>query len=430
MMDKGKMNGYICQGFNPLLAFPDQGKIRGGLAKLKFLVMMDPLETETARFWENFGPHNDVRPGQDPDRGVPACPRPALPRRTARSSIRRAGCNGTGRRRRRPARRKPDNWIMAGLFQRLREMYRKDGGAFPDPILNLTWGYIESGRPDPEELAKEINGRALDGPQGRFRQDDRARRASSSTASRNCATTARPRRGCWIFSGCFTEAGNQMARRDATDPREHGHRAELGLGVAGQPAHPLQSRQRRSVGQAMESGRSRSSNGTAAKWAGLDVPDYRADREAVRGVGPFIMNAEGLGRLFARDKMAEGPFPEHYEPFESPIARTCCIPRSAAIRWRACSTTIGSSSATPEFPYVGTTYRLTEHFHFWTKHALINAILQPEHFVEIGEELAKEKGIEQGGWVRVSSKRGVGRLQGLRDQADQADDRATASRRM
>jgi formate dehydrogenase major subunit len=59
-----------------------------------------------------------------------------------------------------------------------------------------------------------------------------------------------------------------------------------------------------------------------------------------------------------------------------------------------------------DYPYVATTYRLTEHFHFWTKHALINAILQPEEFIEIGEVLAKEKGIAQAGWVRVSCKRG------------------------
>ena len=59
-----------------------------------------------------------------------------------------------------------------------------------------------------------------------------------------------------------------------------------------------------------------------------------------------------------------------------------------------------------EFPYVATTYRLTEHFHFWTKHARINAILQPQEFVEIGEVLANEKGIAQGSWVRVASKRG------------------------
>ena len=59
-----------------------------------------------------------------------------------------------------------------------------------------------------------------------------------------------------------------------------------------------------------------------------------------------------------------------------------------------------------EFPYVATSYRLTEHFHFWTKHVRINAVLQPEFFVEISEQLAKEKGIKPGGWVRIWSKRG------------------------
>jgi len=59
-----------------------------------------------------------------------------------------------------------------------------------------------------------------------------------------------------------------------------------------------------------------------------------------------------------------------------------------------------------EFPYVATTYRLTEHFHYWTKHVRINAILQPEQFVEIGEELAKEKGVRAGDMVKVRSNRG------------------------
>jgi formate dehydrogenase major subunit len=59
-----------------------------------------------------------------------------------------------------------------------------------------------------------------------------------------------------------------------------------------------------------------------------------------------------------------------------------------------------------EFPYAAVTYRLTEHFHFWSKHVQVNAMLQPEFFVELSEELAKEKGITKGGWVRVWSKRG------------------------
>jgi formate dehydrogenase major subunit len=59
-----------------------------------------------------------------------------------------------------------------------------------------------------------------------------------------------------------------------------------------------------------------------------------------------------------------------------------------------------------DFPYVCTTYRLTEHFHYWTKQSLVNAITQPEQFVEIGEELAKEKGIRAGDPVKVRSNRG------------------------
>ena len=120
------------------------------------------------------------------------------------------------------------------------------------------------------------------------------------------------------------------------------------------------------------------------------------------------MNAEGLGRLFARDQMAEGPFPEHYEPFESPSRERAAPEGPDRTRRRASSPTTGRRSGPrPTSPMSATTYRLTEHFHYWTKHALINAILQPEQFVEIGEVLAKEKGIAQGGWVRVASKRGA-----------------------
>ena len=105
--------------------------------------------------------------------------------------------------------------------------------------------------------------------------------------------------------------------------------------------------------------------------------------------------------------MKDGPFPTHYEPFESPVGEPGCARRSGATRRRASSrTTWRRFGDAKEFPYAATSYRLTEHFHFWTKHARINAILQPEFFVEISEELAKEKGIEQGGWVRVWSKRG------------------------
>ena len=63
-MFQGKVNGLICQGFNPLMAIAHKNKSIAGLSKLKFLVSIDPIETDTARFWENHGEFNDVDPSK------------------------------------------------------------------------------------------------------------------------------------------------------------------------------------------------------------------------------------------------------------------------------------------------------------------------------------------------------------------------------
>lgn len=143
-----------------------------------------------------------------------------------------------------------------------------------------------------------------------------------------------------------------------------------------------------------------------AKWGGVDIPDYSTAAPG-SDVGPFIMQPEGMGRLFAIDKMAEGPFPEHYEPFETPLGTNPLHPNvvsnPAARIFKSDFEALGKKD---KFPYVGTTYRLTEHFHYWTKHALLNAIAQPEQFVEIGEKLANKLGIAHGDTVKVSSNRG------------------------
>ena len=127
-------------------------------------------------------------------------------------------------------------------------------------------------------------------------------------------------------------------------------------------------------------------------------------------MGPFIMNPEGVARFFARANMAEGPFPEHYEPFETPLGYNPLIRMSrvrisnpAARVFKGDREAFGKAA---QFPHVATTYRLTEHFHYWTKHVRLNAITQPEQFVEIGEALAKEMGIAAGDRVRVTSNRG------------------------
>ena len=134
------------------------------------------------------------------------------------------------------------------------------------------------------------------------------------------------------------------------------------------------------------------------------------------------MTAEGTARLFARTLMKEGPFPVHYEPFESPIAN----PINPKIRGnpaaRVFKDDMEQFGDAKEFPYAATSYRLTEHFHYWTKHCKINASLQPEFFVEISEELAKEKGIRQRRLGPRLVEARLGESQGVCDQADQAAD--------
>jgi len=403
MMNHGEMNGYICQGFNPQQAFPDRGKIRRGLSNLKFLVTMDPLDTETSRFWENFGPQN---PADSATIKTEVFQLPTTCFAEEEGSLINSArwLQWHWKAAEPPGKAKSDIWIMSQLFHRIRELYRKEGGAFPDPILNLSWNYTDPREPAAAELAKDMNGRA------RVDIKDESG-ATVLKAGQLLDTFARLRddgttdSGCWIFTGCYTEKGNQMARRDASDPREQGiapnwawawpanrrilyNRASADLeGNPWNPAKPIIQW-----------------NGT--KWVGIDVPDYGPTTKPSESVGPFIMNAEGTARLFARDQMVEGPFPEHYEPLESPVPNILHPKVSANPVARVFADDRKAFGSPSEFPYVATTYRLTEHFHFWTKHALINSILQPEEFIEIGEALAKEKGIAQGSWVRVASKRG------------------------
>jgi len=403
MMNNGQMTGYICQGFNPLQAFPDRGKIRAGLSKLKFLVTMDPLDTETSRFWQDFGPQNPAKP-HEIQTEVFQLPVTCFAEENGSLVNSARWLQWHWKAADPPGIAKSDLWIMAGLFQRLRALYQKEGGAFPDALMSMTWPYLNPWEPEPEELAKEMNGRFLTDvtdpvtnvtSKGGTLVDSFAQlRDDGSTAS-----------GCWIFAGSFTEKGNQMARRDATDPREQG------LSPNWAWAWPANRRILYNRASADPDGkpwnpRKPVIEWNGSKWVGIDVPDYPVAQKPSANDGPFIMTVEGQARLFGRNLLVEGPFPEHYEPMESPVENVLHPKVRANPMARVFDHDRNNFGKPSDFPFVATTYRLTEHFHFWTKHALINAILQPEEFVEIGEVLAKEKGITQGGWVKVSSKRG------------------------
>ena len=297
---------------------------------------------------------------------------------------------------------------MSELFLRLRQRYQSEGGAYPDPLLNISWPYKIADEPSPEELAKEMNGWAItDQTDATGTLVKAGQQLAGFGLLKDDGSTAS---GCWIFSGSWTEQGNQMARRDNSDP--FGMHQAQGWAWAW-PANRRILYNRASSdpqGKPWDPEKKRLVWWNGSAWTGTDVPDFAVASPPEAGMNPFIMNPEGVARFFAIDKMAEGPFPEHYEPFETPIGINPLHPQNkkatsnpAGRIFDSVWDTLGTHQ---EFPYAATTYRLTEHFHFWSKHCRLNAIAQPEQFVEIGEVLANEKGIKAGDRVRVSSKRG------------------------
>jgi len=408
-MDQGRMHGFVCQGFNPLASVPHKSKVSGALAKLKYLVVIDPLATETAEFWKNHGALNDVKPEtiQTEMFRLPAtCFAEQDGSFTNSSRVIQWHWKGADG----PGDSLSDLDILSGVFVRLRALYAKDGGAFPEPMLNLTWPYRIAHQPSPEEITMEMSGKALADVTDLKDTTKVLAKAGEQLAGfaqlRDDGSTAA---GNWIYCGMWSQAGNLTARRDPSDPTGLGQSHNWGFSwpanrrilynrascdAAGKPWDP-----RRMV-----------IKWDGTKWTGNDIPDMRPDAKPEEGVMPFIMNQEGVARLFGVERMLDGPLPEHYEPFETPLGlnpmhpnNPLAISNPAARLFPGVMESLGKAK---EFPYVATTYRLVEHFHFWTKHAVLNAITQPEQFVEIGEELAREKGIANGGRVRVHSKRG------------------------
>ena len=402
MAQDGKINGYVIQGFNPLMTFPNRAKMTSAFSKMKFIVVMDPLQTETARFWQNHGEYNDVDPHAIQTE-VFELPTTCFAEDEGSLSNSSRWLQWHWAAQDAPAEAKPDTEIMAAIHLRIKALYEKEGGAFPDPILNVNWPYEIADAPRPDELAREINGYALvDIKDASGATIPAGKQVDGFAQLADDGTTAC---GCWVYSGCFTEKGNQMARRDNTDPGDRG--------IAPNWAWAWPSNRRILYNRAScdpqgkpwaERKKLIEWNGT--RWVGFDIPDYGPTVAPEKNVGPFIMNPEGVARLFTRGLMRDGPFPAHYEPFESPQANLTAPKIRGNPASRIFKRDLAQLGDAKDYPYAATSYRLTEHFHFWTKHARVNAILQPEFFVEISEQLAAEKGVGRGDWVRVWSPRG------------------------
>ncbi len=392
-MYRGRVDGLISFGMNPVAGGPHSFKMIEALGKLDWLIVAENFETETASFWKAgraaAADYPDATPAPEVQTEVFLLPASCFAEKDGTFVNSSRWLQWKDKALDAPGEATDDQEIIARLFLELRRLYAEEGGAGSESLLAVDWSYGNAVSPSLTEVAKEINGTDLS--TGRQVPGFGALGDDGSTLCGN-----------WLYSGSFPEEGNMMARLDASDPTGLGLHSEFAwswpanrrvlynrasAGVSGEPWDPSRAPIRWRDG----------------RWHG-DVPDYSASAPPER-FGPFIMLPEGVAKLFAPD-FAEGPFPEHYEPAESPIRN----PLHPAVSSNPAATIFGSDIDTlggpDHFPYVAITYRLTEHFHYWTKHVSSSAQLQSTFFVEIARSLAREKGIENGDLVRVRSARG------------------------
>jgi len=402
-MYKGVVKGLVSFGMNPVNNAPNSGKTIAALAKMDWLVMVENFENETAIFWKAPKDMGGLAPEQVKTE-VFMLPAANFAEKDGTFTNSARWMQWKWKAINPPGSAKPDLEILARIFLKVRELYQKDGGKFPEPILNLTWNYADPLNPTSEELAKEINGKTLvDQVDEKTKQVllKAGQQLPGYAALKDDGTTVC---GNWLHSGNFTEAGNNMARRSTADPTGLGMYHNWGFNW------PANRRIMYNRASADANGKPWDPKRAGIKWNGErwvgDVPDYKADSPPEAGLGAFIMLGEGVAKLYAVD-FAEGPFPEHYEAVETPVENLLHPKVTSNPTAKLLATDKDVFGKADKFPYVCTTYRLTEHFHYWTKHIQRINQTQPEFFVEIPEELAKEKGIKNQQLIKVSSARGT-----------------------
>ena len=414
-MYKENFTGFFAWGMNPACSGAHSNKVRQAMGKLDWMVNVNLFDNETGSFWRG--------PGMDPAKiKTEVFMLPCAASIEKEGSITNSGrvmqwrykaVNPVGN-------ALPDGDIMSELFLKVKALYEKKGGPHKEAITKMPWPYGKMvGKHfhyDPRMVAREINGyflvdKKVENPtkKGEFKEFKKGDLVPSFAWLQDDGSTVS---GNWLYCNSITDKGNMAMRRGQADA------TGLGLYPEWAWSWPVNRRIIYNGASVDPQGNPWDPTRAVIKWNGSkwvgDVPDGVGNPGS--GRPPFIMKPDGVAHIFGPG-MADGPFPEHYEPLECPIEGNLLSPqKNNPVVKRFDKPGVGSdldvysnvATCDPRFPFVCSTYRVSEH---WQTGVLTRwcpwlAEMQPGMFVEIGEELAKDKGIKSGDRCIVSSARG------------------------
>ena len=414
-MADGKLEGLFVIGQNPAVGAPNAKLERTALRKLKWLVVRDFVETETAAFWKDSP---EVISGELDPESVET----EVFFMPAASHVEKQGSFTNTQRMLQwhekaidpPGDARSEVWFTVQLGRRLKKKTEdrpRDAG-----LRALTWNY---GDEDSDGVLREIHGWKDEG--GRMKDESRppvhpprTPIKSFSELKADGSTTC----GCWIYSGVY-DGENKANKRDPQGPYGHGwgfawpmDRRILYNRCSAAPDGTPWSERKKLVWW----------DDAKGEWTGNDVPDFtkkkrpddpggedKSGDEALPGDAPFIMHPDGRGWIWVSSGLKDGPLPTHYEPLESNFENPLYpkVQKNPAADKKERADNPYADSPDDRFPYVLTTYRLTEHHTAggMTRTLSHLAELQPELFAEISPELAREIGVRNGEWVTISTAR-------------------------
>ncbi len=399
-MYHGKLKGGFIFGVNPMNSFPNTNKMRAALDKLDWLVCSELHNSETTDNWK--------RPGVDPK----ACKTEVFLLPSAHRVEKAGTISNSGRwlqwfdKAVEPGQARNFADIFVPLVNKIRALYKAEGGTLPDPVLKLHW----TDKFDPEEWTRRINGFFWADTKVGDKEYKRGQLVPAFVHLKDDGSTSSLN---WVYTGSYTEEdGNKSKRRDA---RQTPMQAAIGLFPNWSWCWPVNRRILYNRASVDVNGKPWNPKKAVIEWDGAkwvgDVPDGpwppMADKE--KGKLPFIMNKDGFAQFYGTGRM-DGPFPEHYEPAETPLDSHPFSKQlsSPVYKFHTSDMDQIAKAADPKYPIVLTTYSLTEHWCGGGETRNVPNLLEtePQLYIEMSPELAEEKGIKNGDGVIVDSIRG------------------------